>query len=57
MLKFAVYENDKTACRQAHPWNVSWHDTFEDALNYTKKWLGEYKDTIPENWYGSKYEN
>lgn len=56
---YQVMENGKPCDSTGFAWAKSWQcskfNTFEDALNYAKHWLGQF-DTIPSDWDGSPYD-
>jgi hypothetical protein len=55
MIKYQVFENDKPCDAANHKvhksWNNSIFDSFNDALKYVYKWIGEYAD--PDSMTGS----
>ena len=46
MVKFVVYDNNKFAkypeCNVHPSWSQCSYDTFEEALDYARRWLGMY---------------
>lgn len=45
-MKYQVLDNNRPAdcfhCKVHESWNKSKYDTFDEALNYARKWLGFY---------------
>ncbi len=53
---YEVLDNGNPAIIQnSDVWNKHFYRNFDQALEYTKKWLGEY-DSLPNNWQGEKYD-
>lgn len=59
---FAVYEDGKPCSPEGFKWakaSNGWgqykFETFEQALNYAKSWLGEWAN-FPETWDGKLYK-
>lgn len=62
-IRYQVLENERPCSVTGCPsltkgvgWDRHSFNSFEEALAYTKKWLGDYAVTIPENWDGSSYD-
>jgi hypothetical protein len=56
---FSVYDGG-SAAKYNDPtttsiWRTNTFTSFEQALKYTKDWLGDY-DTLPDNWDGKAYD-
>ena len=50
---FTVLENNKEAIFGKNlPWNKCFYTEWLSALDYAKKWLGEYSYVISEDWQG-----
>jgi len=52
MILYRVYDNGKLADYRSHRVDGSWiHplcETFEDAQDYAKKWLGKLSSLVPD---------
>lgn len=57
---FVVRDNNKPAqypdCHVDAIWDNCRFPKFANALGYAKEWLGEYAETLPDNWDGSKLD-
>lgn len=54
---YIVLENDRPAEYPFIPaWANSRFSKFEEAITYSKQWLGEWETVLPRDWRGSKYD-